>query len=102
MKWLDLWQPMCAYRSFVQRDEECVICFFLICFTPEDYIFGRVDNIKRDLKQNGFLDVDWNILDRDRIQWWIFVNTAVEFAQVLPSEEKLYTWDLVIRLATQL
>jgi len=28
------------------------------------------------------------------------VNTAAEFAQVLLSEENLYTWDLVIRLAT--
>jgi hypothetical protein len=75
---------------------------YVFFFTVEDYIFLRVDNIKRDLKQNVFVDVDWNSLDRDRIQWWIFVNTEVEFAEVLPSEERLYTWDLVSRLATHL
>jgi hypothetical protein len=67
----------------------------------EDYIFDGWTILNLILK-NGFVDVDWNSLDRDRIHCRIFVNTAVEFAQVLHSEERLYTWDLVVRLATLL
>ena len=55
------------------------------------------------LKETVFVDVDWNILDLDRIQRWIFVNTAVEISEeLLHSEERLCTLHLVIRLTALL
>jgi hypothetical protein len=35
------------------------------------------DNIKVDIKQIGWEDVDWIRLDLDRDQWWAFVNTVM-------------------------
>jgi hypothetical protein len=55
------------------------------------------------LKETVFVDVDWNILDLDRIQRWILVNTAVEISEgLLHSEERLSTLHLVIRLTALL
>jgi hypothetical protein len=35
------------------------------------------DNIKMDLREVGFGDVDWINLSRDRGTWWVFVNTVM-------------------------
>jgi hypothetical protein len=34
-------------------------------------------NIKMDLREIGFVDVDWNYLARDRDIWRAFVNTVM-------------------------
>jgi hypothetical protein len=33
------------------------------------------DNIKIDLKEIGWVGVDWIYLAQDRDQWWVLVNT---------------------------
>jgi hypothetical protein len=35
------------------------------------------DNIKRDLREIGFGDVDWIHLAQDRDRWWALVNTVM-------------------------
>jgi hypothetical protein len=35
------------------------------------------DNIKMDLREMGFGDVDWIYLAQDRDRWWALVNTEV-------------------------
>jgi hypothetical protein len=35
------------------------------------------DNIKMDLKETGFEDMDWIHLARDRDTWWALVNTVM-------------------------
>jgi hypothetical protein len=35
------------------------------------------DNIKIDLREIGFGDVDWNHLTQDRDRWWALVNTVI-------------------------
>jgi hypothetical protein len=35
------------------------------------------DNIKMDLREIGFGDVDWNYLAQDRNRWRAFVNTVM-------------------------
>jgi hypothetical protein len=35
------------------------------------------DNIKIDLKERMWKDVDWINLAQVRVQWWILVNTAI-------------------------
>jgi hypothetical protein len=35
------------------------------------------DNIKMDLGEIGFLDVDWIHLAQDRDRWWALVNTVM-------------------------
>jgi hypothetical protein len=35
------------------------------------------DNIKMDLREIGFGDVDWIHLARDRDTWWVLVNTVM-------------------------
>jgi hypothetical protein len=36
-------------------------------------------NIKMDLKEVGYKEVDWIHLDQDRGHWWALVNMAVHF-----------------------
>jgi hypothetical protein len=45
--------------------------------------FGRprrrwVDNIKMDLREIGWADIDWTDLDLDRNQWRALVNTVMK------------------------
>jgi hypothetical protein len=35
------------------------------------------DNIKMDLRDIGFGDVDWTDLAQDRDRWWALVNTVM-------------------------
>jgi hypothetical protein len=35
------------------------------------------DNIKRDLREIGFGDVDWIHWGQDRDRWWALVNTVM-------------------------
>jgi hypothetical protein len=35
------------------------------------------DNIKMDLRAIGIDGANWIRLDQDRVQWWAFVNTAM-------------------------
>jgi hypothetical protein len=35
------------------------------------------DNIKMDLREIGFGDVDWIHWAQDRVRWWAFVNTVM-------------------------
>jgi hypothetical protein len=35
------------------------------------------DNIKMDLREMGISGVNWIQLAQDRVQWWAFVNTAM-------------------------
>jgi hypothetical protein len=37
------------------------------------------DNIKMDLREIGFGDVDWIHLAQDRDRWWALVNTVMNF-----------------------
>jgi hypothetical protein len=37
----------------------------------------REDNIKMDLKEIGFGDVDWIDLAQDRDRWWALMNTVM-------------------------
>jgi hypothetical protein len=36
-----------------------------------------VDNIKMDLREIGWDDMDWIDLAQDRDQWWALVNTVM-------------------------
>jgi hypothetical protein len=38
---------------------------------------GREDNVKIDLREIGFGDVDWIHLAEDRDRWWALVNTVM-------------------------
>jgi hypothetical protein len=38
-----------------------------------------VDNIKMDLRERGWDDIDWIDLAEDRNQWRALVNTAMNF-----------------------
>jgi hypothetical protein len=35
------------------------------------------DNIRMDLREIGFVDVDWIHLAQDRDTWWALVNTVM-------------------------
>jgi hypothetical protein len=35
------------------------------------------DNIRMDLREIGFGDVDWIHLAQDRVRWWALVNTVI-------------------------
>jgi hypothetical protein len=35
------------------------------------------DNIKMDLRETGIDGANWIHLAQDRVQWWAFVNTAM-------------------------
>jgi hypothetical protein len=37
------------------------------------------DNIKMDLREIGFGDVDWINLAEDRDRWWVLANTVMNF-----------------------
>jgi hypothetical protein len=37
------------------------------------------DNIKMDLREIGFGDVDWIHRAQDRDRWWTLVNTVMNF-----------------------
>jgi hypothetical protein len=37
------------------------------------------DNINLDLREIGIDGVNWIQLDQDRVQWWAFVNTVMNF-----------------------
>jgi hypothetical protein len=37
----------------------------------------REDNIKMDLREIGWGDMDWTNLAQDRDQWWDLVNTVM-------------------------
>jgi hypothetical protein len=37
------------------------------------------DNIKMDLREIDVDGVNWIRLSQDRVQWWAFVNTAMNF-----------------------
>jgi hypothetical protein len=39
----------------------------------------REDNIKMDFTETGIDGANWIRLDRDRVQWWAFVNTVMNF-----------------------
>jgi hypothetical protein len=39
---------------------------------------GWEDNIKMDLREIGFRDVDWIHLAQDRDRWWALVNTVMK------------------------
>jgi hypothetical protein len=36
-----------------------------------------VDDIKKDLREVGWCDMDWIDLAQDRDQWWALVNTVM-------------------------
>jgi hypothetical protein len=36
------------------------------------------DDIKMDVREIGFGDVDWINLDQDRDRWWAVVNTVMK------------------------
>jgi hypothetical protein len=40
---------------------------------------GRVDNIRMDLGEVGWSDVDWIGLSKDRNRWRALVNSALNF-----------------------
>jgi hypothetical protein len=44
--------------------------------------FHLLDNIKLDLREIGWRDMDWIHLAQDRYQWWAVVNIAMNL-QVL-------------------
>jgi hypothetical protein len=37
------------------------------------------DNIRMNLRETGWKDVDWIHLAQDRDQWWALVNTVINF-----------------------
>jgi hypothetical protein len=38
-----------------------------------------MDNIKMDLREIGWVGMDWIVLAKDRDQWRALVNTAMNF-----------------------
>jgi hypothetical protein len=57
--------------------------------------FGRprrrwVDNIKMDIKEMGWEDVDWIHVIQDRAQWWTVVNTGMNLRVPKKAGEFLY------------
>jgi hypothetical protein len=38
---------------------------------------GWVDNIKMDLRETGWDDMDWIDLTQNRDRWWALVNTVI-------------------------
>jgi hypothetical protein len=36
-------------------------------------------NIKMDLQEVGYVDMDWIVPAQDRDRWWAFVNAAMNF-----------------------
>jgi hypothetical protein len=40
---------------------------------------GWKDNIGTDVREIGLEGVDWTHLSKDRDQWWVVVNMAVNF-----------------------
>jgi hypothetical protein len=46
------------------------------------------DNIKMELRERGIDGENWIQLTQDRVQWWDFVNTVINFR--VPYESRIF------------
>jgi hypothetical protein len=73
----------------MSSSSEVILYFLLVSLKPEvKRPHGRSsyrleDNIKVDLKQKGYENVEWSKLVKDRIEWCVLINTEISFRAIL-------------------